>query len=49
MIEWLPADERQFYDSVVHDARSKGWSRADAEDLALERLMQRRDSKAPSQ
>lgn len=32
------ADEQQFYESVVHGLRSRGWSRVDAEGEALERV-----------
>ena len=39
---FLPENEQKLFDDVVHSLRSRGWSRIDAEDLALERVEQRR-------
>lgn len=39
---FLPEDEQKLFDGVVHSLRSRGWSRMDAEDVALERVEQRR-------
>lgn len=44
-MEWLPANERGFYASVVHGLRSQGWSRIDAEGEALGRLVALRDKR----
>lgn len=39
---FLPTDEQQFFDSVVHGLRSAGWSRTEAEDEALSRIEAKR-------
>lgn len=36
--------EKAHYDSVVHNLRSQGWSKQDAEDEALEHIIKRRYS-----
>lgn len=40
---FLPADEQVFYDGVVHGLRMKGWSRAEAEAEAMDRVVAMRD------
>lgn len=40
--DFLPAAEQVFFDRIVHDLRMRGWSKADAEDAALDRLELRR-------
>jgi len=31
--------EKKLYDSIVHDLRSRGWSKQEAEGEALERIL----------
>jgi hypothetical protein len=41
-------DERELFESVVHELRSRGWSRVEAEGEALERIEKRRADTAPT-
>jgi hypothetical protein len=43
--DWLPENERGFYARCVHGLRMKGWSRMEAEDEALNRLLGLRDQR----
>lgn len=47
--DFLPAEEQGFYDSVVHDLRSRGWTRSEAEGEALDRIEKLRAKKAAAQ
>ncbi len=36
-------DEKKLFDSMVHGLRSQGWSKADAEAEAIDRIVRNRD------
>lgn len=38
--------ERQLFENIVHGLRSRGWSRIDAENEALDRIQKSRDRAA---
>jgi hypothetical protein len=46
---FLPDSERRIYDGVVHQLRSRGWSRIDAEGEALDRIERMRARTANEQ
>jgi hypothetical protein len=43
----MTQEDRAIFDSIVHGLRSRGWSRIDAEDEALERIERKRAKPLP--